>query len=50
VVSKQILILIYKSFTFAHIEQFCSELSLKNLTLLEKEIPECQTFMAIKKT
>jgi len=40
----------YKVFGWAYIEPFVSELSIKNLSILEKDIPECIAFTQIKKT
>jgi len=38
-----------KVFTFSHIEHFVSELSLKNLQIIEKDIAEASTYTSIKK-
>ena len=49
-VSQQTLVSIYKIFGWEYVEPFVSELSVKNLSILEKEIPECKQYVSVKKS
>ena len=39
----------YKVFGWDYVEPFVGELSVKNLSILEKEIPECKEYTLLKK-
>ena len=46
---QQIIVQMYKVFGWDYIEPFVCELSVKNLSILEKEIPECKEYTLLKK-